>query len=67
VQDFLGNLIPKGERCGSKQCIFPRTRSIFQRGRNDEWIKSTYEGGVANRGRDKGGIMVLEGGKAVIG
>ena len=37
----------KGERCSQK--------SIFQKGRNAEWIKSTYERGVANRGRNKGG------------
>ena len=35
--------------------MFPRRKSIFQRGRNAEWIKSTYERGVANRGRNKGG------------
>ena len=52
---FLGDLIPKRERCGSKQGTFPRRRSIFQRRRNAEWIKSTYEKGVANRGRNKGG------------
>ena len=47
--------------------MFPRRRSIFQKGRNVEWIKSTYERGVANRGRNKGEIMVLGGGQAVIG
>ena len=47
--------------------MFPRRKSIFQRERNAEWIKSTYERGVANRGRNKGGIMVLGGGQAVIG
>ena len=35
--------------------MFPRRKSIFQKGRNAEWIKSTYERGVANRGRNKGG------------
>ena len=38
--------------------MFPK-KSIFQKGRNAEWIKSTYERGVANRGRNKGEIMVL--------
>ena len=47
--------------------MFPRRKSIFQRGRNAEWIKSTYERGVANRERNKGGIMVLGGGQAIIG
>jgi hypothetical protein len=42
--------------------MFPRRRSIFQRGRNTEWIKSTYERGVANRRRRKWGIIVLGGG-----
>ena len=35
--------------------MFPRRKSIFQKGRNAEWIKSTYERRVANRGRNKGG------------
>ena len=34
--------------------MFPRRKSIFQRGRNAEWIKSTYERGVAKRGGTKG-------------
>jgi hypothetical protein len=61
-QDLLGDLIPKGEKCGSKQGMFPTKRArysqegkIFQRGRHAEWIKSTYERVVANRGRNKGG------------
>ena len=47
--------------------MFPRRKSIFQKGRNAEWIKSTYERGVANRERNNGGIMVLGGGRTVIG
>ena len=47
--------------------MFPRRKSIFQWGRNAEWIKSTHERGVANRGRNIGGIMVLGGGQAIIG
>ena len=73
-QDLLGDLIPNGEKCGSKQGMFPTKRErccqegkTFQRGRHAKWIKSTYERGVANKGRMKGGIMVLGGGKAVIG
>jgi len=55
-------LIPKGKKYGSKQDMFPIKRErcsqeekIFQRGRHAEWIKSTYERGVANRRRNKGG------------
>ena len=56
----------------SKACSQQRGRdvpkkSIFQKGRNAEWIKSTYERGVANKGRIKGEIMVLGGGQNVIG
>ena len=47
--------------------MFLRRKSILQRGRNAEWIKSTHERGVANRGRNIGGIMVLGGGQAIIG
>ena len=47
--------------------MFPRKKSIFQRGRHAKWIKSTYERGVANRGRNKEGIMVLGGGQVGIG
>ena len=34
--------------------MFPRRKNI-PKGRYAEWIKSTYERGVANRGRNKGG------------
>ena len=61
MQDFLGDLITKGERCGSKQDMFPTKRErysqegkTFQRGRHAKWIKSTYDRGVANRGMNKG-------------
>ena len=54
-ETFLGDLIPKGEKCGSNQSTFPRRRGIFQKRRDTEWIKSTYEIGVANRGRNKRG------------
>ena len=47
--------------------MFPRRKNIFQRGRNAKWIKSTHKRGVENRGRNKGGIMVLGGGQAIIG
>ena len=45
----------------------PKKKKYIPKGRNAEWIKSTYERGVANRGRNKGGIMVLGGGQVVIG
>ena len=35
--------------------IFPRRKSIFKKGENADWIKSTYERRVASRGRNKGG------------
>ena len=61
MQDLLGDLIPKGEKYGSKQGMFPTKRErcsqegkTFQRRRHAKWIKSTYERGVANRGRNKG-------------
>ena len=67
MQDLLGDLIPKGEKCGSKQgmdqskaCSQQRGRDVpkkkkFQRRKHVEWIMSTYARGVANRGRNKGG------------
>ena len=67
MQDLLGDLIPKGKKCGSKQGMFPtkknisQQRKIFQRGRHAEWIKSTYERRVVNRGRKKRGIIALGG------
>ena len=47
--------------------MFPKRKSIFQRGKHADSIKSTYERRVAKWGRNKGGIMVLGGGQAVIG
>ena len=47
--------------------MFPRKKSIFQRGRHAKWIKSTYERGVANRGRNKEGNHGLRGGQAIMG
>ena len=74
MQDLLGDLILKGEKCGSKKGMFPtkgercsQEGKVYFKGGNAEWIKSTYERGVANRGRNKGEIMVLGGGQAIIG
>ena len=54
-------MIPKKEKYGSKQGMFPIKRErcsqegkIFQSGRHAEWIKSTYERRVTNRGGTKG-------------
>jgi hypothetical protein len=58
----------------SKQGMFPtkgerhsQERKVYSKGRHAEWIKSTYERGVANRGGTKGEIMALGGGQAIIG
>jgi hypothetical protein len=52
LQDLLGDLIPKGEKCGSKQGMFPtkgemfpRRKSIFQVG--DMPSESSHEEEVA--------------------
>ena len=46
ARPFLGDLIPKGERCGSKQGVFPRRRCIFQMGKIPS-ESSQHEGEVA--------------------
>ena len=68
MQDLLGDLIQKGEKCGSKQDMFPTKRErcsqegkTFQMVRHAKWIKSTYERGVANRGRNEGGNHSFKG------
>ena len=45
----------------------PKKEKYIPKGENADWIKSTYERRVANKGRNKGGIMVLGGGQAIIG
>ena len=63
MQDLLGDLILKGEKCGSKKGMFPTKGERYSRegkvyppkGENADWIKSTYERRVANRGRNKRG------------
>ena len=62
MQDLLGDLITKGEKCGSKQGMFPtkgggdvpKKAKYFPKGENADWIKSTYERRVENRGRNNG-------------
>ena len=73
MQDLLGDLIPNGEKCGSKQGMFPtkgercsKEGKLYFKGGNADWIKSTYERRIADRGGTKG-IMVLGGGQTVIG
>ena len=55
-------MIPKGEKCGSKQGMFPtkaekcsKKEKYILKGENADWIKSTYERRVGNRGRNKKG------------
>ena len=74
MQHLLGDLIPKGEKYRSKQGMFPtkgerrsQEGKVYSKGRHAEWIKSTYERGVANRGETKGEIKALGGGQAIIG
>ena len=45
----------------------PKKEKYFPKGENADWIKSTYERGVANRGETKGEIKALGGGQAIIG
>ena len=44
----------------------PKKEKYIPKEENADWIKSTYERRVANRGRNKGEIMVLGGGQTVI-
>ena len=53
MQDFLGDLIPKGERCGLKQGIFPTKREkysqegkVYSKG-GEMPSESSHEGEVA--------------------
>ena len=50
----------------------PKKEKYFPKGENADWenadwIKSTYERRVVNRGRRKGGIIALGGGQVNIG
>ena len=53
--------VPNSKACQSKACSQQRGRDVpkkekyIPKGENADWIKSTYERRVANRGRDKGG------------
>ena len=61
MQDFLGDLIPKGERCGSKQGMFPTKREKYsQEGKvyskeGDMPSESSHEGEVAKKGENQRG------------
>ena len=57
MQGLLGDLIPKGEKFGSKQG--------YQRGQSLQAVLTMGE--VANMGRNKGGVMDLGGGHVNIG
>ena len=42
--------------CSQQRGIdIPNKEKYIPKGENADWIKSTYEKGVANRGRNKGG------------
>ena len=47
-----------------KVTYYPKKERYFPKG---EKCQVDHEGGVANRGRNKGGIMVLRGGQVDIG
>jgi len=60
MQDLLGDLIPKGERCGSKQGMFPtkgekcsQEGKVYSKGGKMP-SESSHEGEVARLGRNKG-------------
>ena len=61
MQDFLGDLIPKGERCGSKQGMFPtKGEKCSQEGKvyskeGDMPSESSHEGEVAKKGENQRG------------
>ena len=73
MQDLLGDLIPKGEKCGSKQSMFPtKGERCSQEGKvyskeEDMPSESSHEGEVAKKGENQRGIMVLGGGQVIIG
>ena len=45
----------------------PKKENYIPKRENAKWIKSTYERGVANRGRNKEGNHGLRGGQAIMG
>ena len=60
MQDLLGDLIPKGEKCGSKQDMFPTKRErCSQEGKHskggDMPSESSHEGEVAKNGEEQRG------------
>ena len=74
MQDLLGDLIPKGEKCGSKQGMFSNKggEMFSQEGKvyskeGDMPSESSHEGEVAKKGENQRGIMVLRGGQVIIG
>ena len=61
MQDLLGYLIPKGEKCGSKQGMFPtKGERCSQEGKvyskeGDMPSESSHEGEVAKKGGESKG------------
>ena len=60
-------MIPKGEKCGSKQGIFSRKKKFIPKG--EKYIsESSHKGEVARSGEDqRWEIMVSGGGQVIIG
>ena len=61
MQDLLGELIPKGERCGSKQGMFPtkgekysQEGKIYSKG-EEMSSELSHEGEVARKGKEQKG------------
>ena len=61
MQDLLRDLIPKGEKCGSKQGMFPtKGEKCFKEGKvyskgGDMPSESSHEGEVAKKGENQRG------------
>ena len=61
MQDLLGDLIPKGEKCGSKQGMFSnKGGEMFSQGKiyskeGDMPSESSHEGEVAREGEEQKG------------
>ena len=73
MQDLLGDLILKGEKCGSKQDMFSnkgggmfsQEEKVYSK-EGDLPSESSHEGEVAKKGENQRGIMVLGGGQVII-
>ena len=59
MQDFLGDLIPKGERCGSKQGMFPTKGRDVPKKEKYMQIRGGTKGDHGCRGRPSHHWMVV--------